>query len=90
MSYPQSNANFDSRFDSRFDPRTDEEHLKYPYTYGWNRDTLRWNILNAFQKPCVDKNKVVIAFEDREKACGYCHNMNIDNAELLGYPVFRA
>ena len=90
MSHYQDNANFDSRFDSRFDPRTDEEHLKYPYTYGWNRNTLRWNILNVFGKPCGDKNKAIITFEDRDKACAHCHGMNIANAKALGYKVFEA
>jgi hypothetical protein len=70
------------------DPRTDTEMKKYPYTFEWNRDSFRWNILNILGKPVLDAKRQILAFEDRDKAAHVCHGMNVDNAKSLGYKMF--
>lgn len=79
--------NITSEVEKMFDPRTDEEFKKYPYTYGWNRDTFRWNIFDVQGRQVLGKDKQVISLEDRDKAMHLCHGMNIDNAKSLGYKI---
>lgn len=81
------NNNSSNSSTDNFDPRTEEEYKKYPFTYIWNRETLRYNILNMHNRPCVDRHKVPMQFEEREQAAIVCHGMNVDNAIALGYKI---